>query len=166
MMRNHRLRWVSIVVLLSLLLGARTAQRLALPSHAAAGTSTVAIVPAGGDVQAAVCEAIALSGGLSDLIAPGDVVAVKVNLVRDAPASSGIVTDPAVARAVVRLAREAGAGQVIIVEGTAEYGEGDANRDRFATRAAFRVAGYDADGDMVDDATGAPLVDLIRINVR
>jgi uncharacterized protein (DUF362 family) len=159
-MRKRRLRWLCILVLLSLLLGARTAQYLALPSHAAAGMSRVAIVRTAGGVEAAVREAIARSGGLSDLIGPGDVVAIKVNLVRDAPASSGIVTDPAVARAVVRLAREAGAGQVLIVEGTAEYGEGDANRDRFATRAAFRVAGYDADGDMVDDATGAPLIDL------
>jgi len=33
-------------------------------------------------------------------------------------------------------------------------------RDSFCTQAAFRVAGYDADGDMVDDVTGAPLVDL------
>jgi uncharacterized protein (DUF362 family) len=61
---------------------------------------------------------------------------------------------------VVRLAREAGAAQVIIVEGTAQYREGDVNRDRYCTQAAFRAAGYDIDGDMVDDATGAPLVDL------
>ena len=61
---------------------------------------------------------------------------------------------------VVQLAREAGADQVIIAEGSAQYREGDVNRDRFCTPAAFRVAGYDADGDMVDDVTGAPLVDL------
>ncbi|MFN2226658.1 MAG: DUF362 domain-containing protein, partial [Anaerolineae bacterium] len=160
-MRKQHLRWLCIVTLLSLLLGARAAQQLALPARvAAAGTSEVALVRTGADVEAAVRKAVAHVGGLSGIIEPGDVVAVKVNMVMDAPAGSGMVTDPAVARAVVRLAREAGAGQVLIVEGSAQYREGDPNRDRAVTRAAFRTAGYDADGDMVDDATGAPLVDL------
>jgi uncharacterized protein (DUF362 family) len=122
--------------------------------------SRVSIVRSGAAVEAAVRQAVAQAGGLAGIVESGDVVAIKVNMVMDAPANSGMVTDPAVARAVVRLAREAGAGQVLIVEGTAQYREGDANRDRFATRAAFRVAGYDADGDMLDDATGAPLIDL------
>jgi uncharacterized protein (DUF362 family) len=120
----------------------------------------VSIVRSGGDVEAAVRQTVAQAGGLAGVIDAGDVVAIKVNMVMDAPANSGMVTDPAVARAVVRLAREAGAGQVLIVEGTAQYREGDANRDRFATRAAFRAAGYDVDGDMIDDVTGAPLIDL------
>jgi uncharacterized protein (DUF362 family) len=160
-MGKRRLRWLCIVALLSLLLGAKAAQRLATPAPAvAASMSQVSIVRIGGDVEAAVREAVKRAGGLSGVIAPGDVVAIKVNMVMDATPGSGIVTDPAVARAVVRLAREAGAGQVLIVEGTAQYREGDANRDRFATQAAFRTAGYDNDGNMVDDATGAPLVDL------
>ncbi len=159
-MHKRRLRWLGIVSLLNLLLGAKAAQQLAMPSRAAAGMSEVSIVRTGGGVEAAVREAVARVGGLAGVVAPGDTVAIKVNLVMDAPASSGMVTDPTVARAVVRLAREAGAAQVLIVEGTAQYREGDPNRDRFATRAAFRAAGYDADGDMVDDATGAPLVDL------
>ncbi len=159
-MRTWRVRGVWIVVLLVLLLGARAMQSLAVPSLAPAGMSTVAIVPASGGVEGAVRQAVAQAGGLAGVIEPGDSVAIKINLVMDAPASSGMVTDPTVARAVVRLAREAGAGQVIIIEGTAQYREGDANRDRFCTQAALRAAGYDADGDMVDDATGAPLVDL------
>lgn len=159
-MIKRRWRWLGIAALLSLLLSTKAAQQLSLPSRAAAGMSEVAIIRTGGGIDAAVREAVARVGGLGSVVAPGDRVVVKVNMVMDAPASSGVVTDPAVARAVVRLAREAGAGQVFVVEGTAQYREGDPNRDRFATHAAFRVAGYDADGDMVDDATGAPLLDL------
>jgi len=136
------------------------AQGLAVPRCTPAGIVQVAILSAEGDVEAAVRQAVALVGGLESVIEPGDVVVVKPNLVMDAPAEGGMVTDPAVTRAVVQLAREAGADQVIIAEGSAQYREGDVNRDRFCTPAAFRVAGYDADGDMVDDATGAPLVDL------
>jgi uncharacterized protein (DUF362 family) len=161
-MGGRRLRWVCIFGLLALLVGTKVAQDLcmAMPSRASAGTAQVAIVRTGGDVEAAVRQAVAQAGGLAGVIGPGDVVVVKPNLVMDAPASSGMVTDPAVTRAVVRLAREAGASQVIIAEGTAQYRQGDVNRDRFCTQAAFRVADYDADGDMVDDVTGAPLVDL------
>jgi uncharacterized protein (DUF362 family) len=159
-MGSRRLRWVYIIGLLALLVGVRTAQSLATPSHASAGTSQVAIVPTGGSVDAAVRQAVAQVGGLAGIVAPGDVVVIKPNLVMDVPTGSGIVTDPAVTRAVVRLAREAGAAQVIIAEGTAQYHDGNINRDRFCTQEAFRVAGYDTDGDMVDDVTGAPLVDL------
>ena len=99
-MRKQHLRWLCIVTLLSLLLGARAAQQLALPARvAAAGTSEVALVRTGADVEAAVRKAVAHVGGLSGIIEPGDVVAVKVNMVMDAPASSGMVTDPVVARA-------------------------------------------------------------------
>jgi uncharacterized protein (DUF362 family) len=153
-------RWVCIGVLLALFLGTRMVQSLAVPSSAAEGVSRVAIVRTGDHLEAAIREAVAQAGGLAGLIEPGDVVVIKVNLVMDSPHTSGMVTDPAVARTVVRLAREAGASQVTIAEGTAQYREGDPNRDRLCTAAAFRVAGYDLDGDMVDDATGVPLVDL------
>jgi len=159
-MSHRQLCWVGIVGTLVLLLGTRLAQSLAVPRHAPTGMVQVAIVPAGDDVEAAVRQAVALAGGLDDVIESGDVVLVKPNLVMDAPAEGGMVTDPAVTRAVVQLAREAGAAEVIIAEGSAQYREGDPNRDRFCTQAAFRVAGYDADGDMADDVTGAPLVDV------
>jgi uncharacterized protein (DUF362 family) len=159
-MERRRLRWACIIGLLVLLLGVRAAQGLAVPSLAPASMAQVAIVRTGGDVEAAVRGAVTRAGGLETVIKPGDVVVLKPNLVMDAPAGSGMITDPVVVRAVVRLAREAGASQVIIAEGTAQYREGDPNRDCFCTKAAFRAAGYDADGDMVDDATGAPLLDL------
>jgi uncharacterized protein (DUF362 family) len=159
-MGGRRLRWVCIVGMLALLVGVRAAQGLASPSYSSSGSAKVAIVQTGGNVDAAVRQAVAQVGGLAGIVAPGDVVVVKPNLVLDAPTSSGIVTDPAVTRVVVQLAREAGAAQVIIAEGTAQYRDGDVNRDRSCTQAAFRNAGYDADGDMVDDVTGVPLVDL------
>jgi uncharacterized protein (DUF362 family) len=146
--------------LLALMLGSKVAQGLATSTYSPTGTARVAIVRTEGQLVSAVRQAVALAGGLTAVIAPGDVVVIKPNMVMDASASSGMVTDPAVTRVVVQLAREAGAGQVIIAEGTAQYGEGDPNRDRFCTRSAFRNAGYDADEDMTDDITGAPLVDL------
>lgn len=159
-MSHKRWRWACIAGLLALLLAVRVAQSLAVPSYAPEGMAQVAIVRIGGDLDASVRQAVAKAGGLDKVIEPGDTVAIKVNMVLDATADSGMVTDPKVARAVVRLAREAGAAQVLIVEGTAQYGQGDANRDRACTLSAFRNAGYDADGNMVDDATGASLIDL------
>jgi uncharacterized protein (DUF362 family) len=153
-------RRIYIVGLLALLLGARLAQGLAVPHQTPTDMAQVAIVRVESGVEAAVRQAVALAGGLGGVIQPGDVVVVKPNLVIDVPVERGVGTDPAVARAVVRLAREAGAAQVIIAEGTAKYYGSDANRDRFCTRSAFHIAGYDADEDMVDDVTGAPLVDL------
>jgi uncharacterized protein (DUF362 family) len=159
-MSHKRWRWACIVGLLALLLSVRVAQSLAVPAYAPQGMVQVAIVRIGGDVEAAVRQAVAKAGGLDNVVKPGDTVVIKPNMVMDSSADSGMVTDPAVVRAVVRLAREAGAAQVIVAEGTAQYGQGDANRDRACTLSAFRNAGYDADGNMIDDVTGAPLVDL------
>lgn len=122
-MRTWRVRRACIALLLIVLFGARAIQSLAVPSQATSGMSLVAVVPLGDGVEGTVRQAVAQAGGLAGVINPGDLVLVKVNLVMDAPANSGMVTDPAVARAVVSLAREAGAGQVIIVEGTAQYRE-------------------------------------------
>ncbi|RLC62305.1 MAG: hypothetical protein DRI48_09695, partial [Chloroflexi bacterium] len=159
MVSGRVVRRACVLGLLVLLLATSAAQGLATSRHTQGGTAQVAIVRVEGNVDAAVRQAVALAGGLSGVVAPGDVVVVKPNMVLDASTGSGLVTDPAVTRAVVRLAREAGAVQVIIAEGTAQYRD-NPNRDRFCTQAAFRNAGYDADGDMVDDVTGAPLVDL------
>lgn len=159
-MRDRWLRRTFIAGLLVLLLGSTVAQSLATSRPAPAGTARVAIVRSEGHVANAVRQAVSLAGGLGGVISPGDVVVIKPNLVMDAHGGSGMVTDPAVTRAVVQLAREAGAGQVIIAEGSAQYGTGDPNRDRFCTQSAFRNAGHDSDGDMRDDATGVPLVDL------
>jgi len=128
------------------------------------GITEVAIVQsdsptvADAEVEAMVRQAVALAGGLEDVIEPGDTVVIKPNLVWDALPEYGHVTDPIVTRAVVRLAQEAGAGQVFIAEGSAVYVSG--KDDRFPTKAAFHVSGHDGNHDMVDDVTSAPLIDL------
>jgi uncharacterized protein (DUF362 family) len=132
-------------------------------SLATEATAQVSIVrsdawPSDAEVEAMVREAVRLAGGLESVIHPGDVVVIKPNLVQDVPPDRGWVTDPRVTRAVVRLAQEARAGTIYIAEGTAVYASGQ--QDRYPTRRAFQVAGYDANGDMVDDATGVQLIDL------
>ncbi len=161
MNRRHWRRF-SIISLLALTLGVQAAHNALVRTQARAspgGTAYVSIVRVTAGAEAAVRQAVALVGGLNTVISPGDVVVIKPNMVMDASIDQGMVTDPAVVRAVVRLAWEAGASQVIIAEGTAQY-RTDPNRDRFCTQSAFRAAGYDLNGDMVDDVTGVPLVDL------
>jgi uncharacterized repeat protein (TIGR01451 family) len=102
--------------------------------------------------------AVAAAGGLEHIVQPGDTVVLKPNLVWGADPDEGHTTDPRVTRALVQLAREAGAGQVLIADGAARYRDG--HDARGATIDAFRLCGYDADGNRVDDATGAPLIDL------
>ena len=133
-------------------------------SSPAGAPADVAIVQAASwpvpdaEVEALVRQAVALAGGLDGVVDPGDTVVVKPNLVWDAPPDEGFSTDPRVTRTVVQLAREAGAATVLIAEGSACYRDGHVARG--ATRQAFRVCGHDSDGNMVDDVTGAPLVDL------
>jgi len=110
------------------------------------------------EVETLVRQAVALAGGLESIVGPGDTVLIKPNLVWDAAPDEGYTTDPRVTRAVIQLAQEAGAGQIIVADGAALYRDG---RDaRGATVAAFYRCGYDADRNMVDDVTGVPLVDL------
>lgn len=109
-----------------------------------------------GNIESLVQQAVALAGGLDDLISPGDQVVIKVNLVMSGfYPGDGVTSDPRVTRAVVRLCQQAGAGEVIIADGA---GGGDGGRN--VTRYAFRDAGYDANMDMFDDETGVQLVDL------
>ena len=139
-------------------------QRRAAYSSPASGPAEVAILQAASwpvsdaEVETLVRQAVALAGGLDGIVSADDTVVVKPNLVWGAAPDEGCTTDPRVTRAVVQLALEAGAGKVIIADGAAQYRDG--HDARGATVEAFRLCGYDADGDMVDDATGAPLVDL------
>ncbi|MGE5549488.1 MAG: DUF362 domain-containing protein [Bacteroidota bacterium] len=123
-------------------------------SGAAAATglplSTVAIVRAdrasvysvtGAEIRKMVRTAVALAGGLGDLIASGDTVVIKPNLVemRDFLGErhplpgilGGVATDWRVVAAVAELAHEAGAGKIYVMEGSAN-----------PTDEAFRYYGY------------------------
>jgi len=158
-------RLILTLTLLALLGGISELQhRAAYSTAAAAGPATVAIVRAStwpvsdAEVEAMVRQAVALAGGLEGIISPGDTVLLKPNLVWGAAPGEGYTTDPRVVRALVLMARQAGAAQVLIADGAALYRDG--HNARGATVEAFRLCGYDANGDMIDDATGAPLLDL------
>jgi uncharacterized protein (DUF362 family) len=65
-------------------------------------------------VAAAVLAALAHLGGIAAFVKPGQSVFLKVNLLTKAEPSRAVTTHPEVVRAVVRLAREAGAGSIAI----------------------------------------------------
>ena len=161
---KKRRKLIVLVGLLALLGGVSGLQHRAAYSSPASEPAGVAIVRAtswpvpDAEVEQNVRQAVALAGGLDSIIEPGDTVVIKPNLALGAAPGEGYTTDPRVTRAVVQLAREAGAGQVIIADGAAMYSDG--HDARGATVEAFRLCGYDTDGNMMDDVTGAPLVDL------
>lgn len=74
-------------------------------------------------VDTAVAEAVALAGGFESIIRKGDRVVLKPNIF--SPQMPPITTDPRTMAALVKLALEAGAGEVIAAEGrsisTAKY---------------------------------------------
>jgi len=161
---KRRWKLIALVGLLALLGGASALQHRAAYSSPANGPTEIAIVQAtswpvpDAEIETLVRQAVALAGGLDSIIEQGDTVVIKPNVVWGADPDEGYTTDPRVTRAVVQLAQEAGAGEVIIADGAALYRDG--HDARGATVEAFRLCGYDADGNMVDDTTGAPLVDL------
>ncbi len=99
------------------------------------GTPVVSIVKVG-DVSTAVEAAVELAGGLG--VHDGDVVVIKPNAKNQSPPGYGIVTDPRVVEALVRLAYQYGARKVKIAEGAA-YPTGAYN-----TFAAFDAIGITA----------------------
>lgn len=132
----------------------------------AAGSTAVSIVQApsypvsDSQLETMVRDAVMKAGGLQGIIHPGDRVVIKPNIVETTWVSgSGVITDIRVIRTVVRMAQEAGAGEVIIAEGTAAYRYGEGS-DRYCTRKAFKDSGLDTNGDMRDDVTGVQLYDL------
>ena len=128
--------------------------------------TTVAIVQDVGDplsnaeVENMVRKAVGMAGGLGGIIQSGNTVVIKPNLVETlAPAGEGITTDPRVVRAIVRLAQVAGAGRIVIAEGTASSRNNE-DLSRNVTWKAFKDSGYDLNGDRLDDETGVELYDL------
>jgi uncharacterized protein (DUF362 family) len=85
------------------------------------------------DVSASVARAVQLAGGLG--VHKGDVVVVKPNAKNQSPPGYGIVTDPRVVEACVRLAVDEGAKKVKIADGAA-YPTG-----AYDTLAAFQTMG-------------------------
>jgi len=85
------------------------------------------------DIERMVRRAIALAGGVKDIISPGDRVIIKPNLVYPVAACTGATTDWRVCKAIARMVKEAGA-QPIIAESSAIGVD---------TEKTFQVCSYD-----------------------
>ncbi len=107
----------------------------------------VAIVKTGGDVRDALGRAIGMVGGIARFVWPGAKVLIKPNLCIDKDWRSGATTNPAVVEALVHLVRAAGAGDIVVADGTTVG---------LSTARVFQVTGY----DVMAARCGARLVDL------
>ena len=122
------------------------------PIQGRADMSRVSIIrgresPDSEDVYEMVREAVGLVGGLDDLVDEGKVVALKPNAVTGKLSGPGVTTDPRVMEALISLSFEAGAGEVIVVEGSG-YGS--------PTPEALELSGM----KKVAERNGAELVDV------
>lgn len=98
----------------------------------------VSITSAEGDLYRAVTGVLGALGG--NLIAPGDVVLIKPNLVEPAAPDSGQITSPGVIEAVARYCLEHSAARVIIGEGPGYYQPESYLRDCFTRTGVSRIA--------------------------
>lgn len=92
-------------------------------------------------------EAIDLLGGMEKFVRAGDTVLIKPNLTVYYSAEEGCTTDPQVVGALIILAKEAGAGKVIVGESSGEF---------FSTINCMEITGVAA----VAEREGAEIVDL------
>lgn len=130
--------------------------------------------PTEAEIDVAVRQAVALAGGLPDNVGPGKKIVIQPNMVEagwvwNNPAHVGVCTNRQVVRTLVNMCLEAGAtiDNIIICEGSAGFHNGtDGYSTRQMTIKAFRDCGYDLNGDMIDDATGAQLLDANNVGYR
>ncbi len=122
--------------------------------------SKVAIVkgpasPASTAILGMVRKAVDLVGELGSIVGQGDTVALKPNIVTGRLSGSGVTTDPRVLEALIKLSYEAGAGEVLVVEGSG-YGS--------PTEEAFVISGIrdaaEVNGAEVVDVDADDLVDV------
>lgn len=131
------------------------------------GSGNVDYSPDDAQVDAAVRQAVELAGGLPANVGPGKKIVIQPNMVEAGwmyynPGDEGVCTHRQVVRTLVNMCLEAGAtiDNIIICEGAAGFHNDQGGYDiRRATYKAFKDCGYDLDGNMYDDATGAKLVD-------
>lgn len=98
-------------------------------------------------VLSVVREAVELLGGMSRFVKAGDTVLIKPNLTVFYGAEEGCTTDPQVVGALIILAKEAGAGRIIVGESSGEF---------FSTINCMEITGVAA----VAEREGAEIVDL------
>lgn len=75
-------------------------------------------VARGDDPREMTRRALAMAGGIGKLVSKGDRVLLKPNIAWDRPPEMAANTNPAVVAAVVELCREAGAGQIVVMDHT------------------------------------------------
>ncbi|HZO88866.1 MAG TPA: DUF362 domain-containing protein [Chthonomonadaceae bacterium] len=92
-------------------------------------------------------EAIDLLGGISQFIKPGQTVLIKPNQTVYYSAEEGCTTDPLVVGALIRLAKEAGAGRVQVAESSGGF---------FSSLDCMKITGMAA----IAQKEGAELIDL------
>jgi uncharacterized protein (DUF362 family) len=100
--------------------------------------SKVTIVPAAADLEASVERALSSPG--NRIIARGDTVLIKPNLVEPADPESGQITTPRLIEAVARYCLDAGAGKVIIGEGPGYYQPASSLRQCFTKTGVAAIA--------------------------
>jgi uncharacterized protein (DUF362 family) len=96
----------------------------------------VSLTKAGEDIDAAVTKAIIELG--QQVIAPGDHVLIKPNLVRSEDPDSGEITHFTLIEAVARYCLDCGAAKVIIGEGPGYYQPKSRLRDCFTCTGSVR----------------------------
>ena len=109
-------------------------------------TPPVVAIVRGDDPAATVRAAVALAGGLGQVVRPGATVLIKPNLTIPSASGQGNVTDSRVLQAAIELCRQAGATRILVGDGS---GGGDSEQ-------IMRQAGYES----VLKATGATFVDF------
>jgi len=136
----------------------------------------VSIVKGGRDpdseeILGMVKRAVDLIGGMEGIVEPGDIVALKPNVVTGKSAGRGITTDPRVIEALIKLSYKAGAGKVLVVEGSG-YGTpiGEALEASGMREAAERSGAETVDVDrdeLVEVKVPNPLIlDKIPVSKR
>ncbi len=86
-------------------------------------------------------EALSLIGGLEKIITSRSRVLIKPNLGVPLPAKTGVTTEPKVVLALIRLAKEAGAKEVIVGESAVVGFDASAIFDTLKVRSVFEKAG-------------------------
>jgi len=120
------------------------------------------------EILGMVRRAVDLVGGMGSIVKKGDTVALKPNVLTGSLSGRGVTTDPRVVEALIGLSFEAGAGEVLVVEGsgygvpTAEALELSGMRE-VAERNGAVVVDVDM-GDVVEVEVPDPLI-LERIPV-
>jgi len=104
------------------------------------------------EILGMVRRAVDLVGGMGGIVSEGDTVALKPNVLTGKLSGRGVTTDPRVIEALIGLSFEAGAGEVLVVEGSG-YG--------VPTSEALELSGMRE----VAERNGAVVVDVDRDEV-